>query len=118
MRFYHLDRLDELPSQATEQLLTHNTQNTLGAEDIFKKLYPGGLSKTGERYLNPFDVDTSNFDSIKRTCENYRIYCIEYALEAVRQLHFAYLPSRFESLFACKTKKDVDLWANILRAYP
>jgi len=114
MHFYHLDRLNTFPAQPTEQLLPLKTHNTLGAEGIFNRLYPAGMSKTGERYLNPFDVDTSNYDSIKRTCENYHIYSIEYALEVVRLLHFTYLPSRFESLFACERKEDVIAWADIL----
>ncbi len=114
MRFYHLDRLNTFPVHPAEQLLPLKTRNTLGAEDIFNQLYPQGMSKTGERYLNPFDVDTSDYDSIKQTCENYRIYSIEYILEVVRLLHFVRLPSRFESLFACERKEDVITWTDIL----
>ncbi len=108
MRFYHLDRMNTFPSQSAEQLLPLKTSNTLGAESIFNQLYPNGISKTGERYLNPFDIDTSN---LEQTCENYRIYSIEYALEVVRLMRFAHLPSRFESLFACERKEDVRTWA-------
>ncbi len=114
MLLFHLDRLNTLPAQSSKQLLPVKTCNTLQASAHFKSLYPSGVSKTGQFYLNPFDSDLSDDDSLKQTCENYRIYCIEYIFEIVRQMYFSCLPSRFESLFACKNKDDIITWSKIL----
>lgn len=111
---YHIDRQNTFPEQPDQQLLHTKTANTDGANAIFKKLYPKGISKTGERYLNPFDVKTLSYEDIRQTCENYRIYSIEYALEVVRLLQFKCHPSRFTSLFACEQEEDVRTWAKIL----
>ncbi|MBO5208032.1 MAG: DUF2441 domain-containing protein [Lachnospiraceae bacterium] len=115
MILYHLDRQNTLPTDKSKQLsFPIDTRNTLEANTLFNSLYPNGISKTGERYLNPFDIRLDTLESSKNTCANFRIYTIEYVFEMVRLLHFPHFPSRLTSLFACRCPEDVVHWYNIL----
>lgn len=115
MIVYHLDRKNSFPSDPSLQL-SHpiDTINTKEANIFFNSAYPKGFSYTGLRYANPFDVKLSDYNSSKATFENFRIFTIEYVFEIVRMFHFPQCPSRFTSLFACREKKDVKCWYEIL----
>lgn len=116
MIFYHLDRLNTFPIETNKQLLQPNgTQNTDAANLLFQSLFQNGISKQGERYLNPFDEKLGNYKDAKDTYNNCKIYTVEYVFEIVRMIHFPDCPSRFTSLFACQTKRDVKLWYDLLR---
>lgn len=82
---------------------------------MFKKIYPNGISRNGKLYLNPFYIDKGKVDSIDRILNNYRTFTIEYVFEMVRQMYYPMLPSRFVSLFACKSEEDVTFWYNLLK---
>lgn len=115
MILYHLDREDSFPSDPSKQSISpFETNNTLEADEFFRSVYPKGISKVGERYLNTFDVDLSDPPHALITCENFRIYTIEYIFEIVRAFYFPDCPSRFASLFACKTIDDVRSWYGYL----
>lgn len=116
MTLYHLDRTNTFPSDKNEQLsFPVNTNNTISANNFFQTIYPHGISETGKRYLNTFDIQTATFEHSKQTCENFRIYTIEYIFEMIRLHHFSHLPSRFTSLFACETPQDIKSWYEILK---
>lgn len=107
MVFYHLDRLNRFPPDPRRQLIPINTSNTQDADEMACSLYPNGISKTGFRYLSPFNVNLETGDAAKETWENAKIYAVEYAFEMARLHYFKNLPSRFESLFTCKTPEDI-----------
>lgn len=116
MILYHLDRQNTFPLETDKQLLfPFETNNTILADKLFSEIYPRGISQTGIRYLNTFEIQTDTLKHSKQTCENFRIFTIEYAFEIVRQIQFPHLPSRFTSLFACPNIKSVKCWYEILK---
>lgn len=119
MILYHLDRQNTFPTDKSKQLsIPINTPNTLKANILFNSLYSNGISKVGALYLSPFTIQLDTPEDSKNTCENFRIYTIEYVFEMVRLLHFSHLPSRFTSLFACQSPEDIKYWYDILRRNP
>lgn len=116
MILYHLDRQNTFPNNSNEQLIHPiETMNVTEANNFFNSEYPNGISYQGKRYLNPFDIRHDTLKESEVTCSNYNIYTIEYVFEMVRLLYFSDRPSRFTSLFACKTMKDAKRWYDILK---
>lgn len=116
MILFHLDRQNTFPSDKAKQLsYPINITNTTAANNLFRTIYPHGISKTGERYLSYFDVRSETFEQSKETCFNYRIYTIEYIFETVRSFLFPERPSRFTSLFACSDPKGIKYWYELLK---
>lgn len=66
------------------------------------ELFPNGISHHGLTYLTP------NFTFPLIESKNYIEYVtmIECTFEYMRRLKFVHLPSRFESVFACKNIED------------
>lgn len=116
MILYHLDRQNTFPSDVNKQLLFPDKMNNIPeAHLFFQNIYPHGISRTGIRYLNSFEIQTTTLKQSQQTCENFRIYTIEYAFEIVRLLHFPHLPSRFTSLFACPDASSIKDWYERLK---
>lgn len=114
MKFYHLDRIGTLQNGTLVQSTpTFNALNAYVNANI-PKFYPSGISKTGERYLSPFDIDVTDLQHAKDTIFNAQVFMIEYIFETVRKTNFPNCPSRFTSLFACKDLYSIKKWFNIL----
>ncbi len=112
MILYHLDRDNSFPREKDKQLIKLMEIKNIDEVKIeFSKKYIHGISNLGYKYLSFFDED---YCSMKDTYENFRIYTIEYIFEMVRTLYFSNLPSRFTSLFACKTKDEIKRWYDVL----
>ena len=84
-------------------------QNIDEVKDFFAQQFPNGVGGLGKRYFSPVHLSPD-----KIALENIRIFTVEYIFETIRQMHFPYRPSRFESLFACRQKQDIEYWAQTL----
>lgn len=112
MILYHLDRENSFPTKKDEQFI--KPSKILNIDEVKNQSnqeYVHGISNHGDKYLSFFD---ENYDSMEETYNNFRIYTIEYIFEMVRRLYFPNLPSRFTSLFACKTKDEIMCWYDVL----
>ena len=61
-----------------------------------------GVAHFGVCWLNSFPI--------VHRCAGLTNALIELCFEAVRRKHFPHLPSRFQSLFVCISKENVEFW--------
>lgn len=96
---YHIDRCNSLKEFSRLEL-----KNDYSLESTFSK-FNNSLSNHGIKYL------TKNFFG-SPSCGSYMW---EIALEYIRALNFPNLPSRFQSIFACKTLQDTYYWKDLFQ---
>lgn len=93
MEFYHMDRRGFFTEEKIINLYSVSINgNVDGLEEHAKFLFPNGLSKHGNQYLNA----GVTIDSIT-----------EWFFEYVRRSDFNNRPSRFESIFAFNSIEDL-----------
>ncbi len=116
MRFFHIDRQNTLPESGDVKLLPLNHLETYSCPKtmhFFRGTYCN-INQMGKLYLNPLDVNISDFNTLCSSCYNALVFAAEYAFESVRLAYFPTLPSRFSSIYACESKENVRFWCQQL----
>lgn len=107
---YHYDVLGALnPGRICLQ------QDVFFSDEYFQNYYnmffSEGLTPAGKLYFTPYTYSPNKQDE---TIELLDAHIVEAIFEYVRQQSFPDRPSRFQSLFAVKTKEAADSWGTIL----
>lgn len=96
MKAYHVDRIEKLKQGQITNLIKYSDIEPNYLQEHVNFLFPNGVSSHGEQYfLDPNSIIRGK-DPI-----------IELIFEYVRRSYFKNLPSRFESVFAFGSIKDV-----------
>lgn len=115
--YYHIDRTHSL-SEGKLITLNNNFQtNNPNGQILIDKMFPSGISKHGEHYLNDsvyyFASSLSCLDNIFNSNTQNSIFFTEYTFELIRRIYFSNKPSRFTSLFAIEKLEDLKYWPEI-----
>lgn len=94
---YHLDRSNYLKENSTLNLI-----NNYQLENTFIK-FENAFSRHGIKYLSQNFLNTDDYGS----------YLWEFALEYIRLLNYPSLPSRFQSIFACRNLEEINYWKTL-----
>ena len=125
MFVYHLDRSKTLKAGQDIRLSPKSELPPDLADSEFIAQFDGGISLHGMQYLDlsctkhPYFVGQNGnilFDhftiSAQLNIADMRI--LEYGVELVRRAHFPQYPSRYQSLFAVRETKDLQLWPELI----
>ena len=110
MKLYHVDRSNELQENQIIQLNKVFFKSDTELCNLFDSLFPNGISRHGELYLNDFFTFPPNeypIFCLKDDLEKMGIHVSENLLELYRRANFPEIPSRFTSMFALKNIDDL-----------
>lgn len=113
MTYYHVDRSGLLsPGQIIDLNKTYRPNNHIH-EEYFIKMFPNGVSKHGEYYLNDCMHESKTIDYINefKTGNDFlSTTLMENFFELVRRSYFPDKTSRFCTLFALETPDEISKW--------
>ncbi len=118
MIFYHIDRSNKLQENQIIQLNKYFFKSDPEICSFFASLFPNGISRHGEQYLNDFFTFPPNMSPIfylKTDLECMGTHVSENLLELYRQSSFPEIPSRFTSMFALKNIDDLKYWPELTK---
>lgn len=118
MKLYHVDRSNELQENQIIQLNKVFFKSDTELCNLFDSLFPNGISRHGELYLNDFFTFPPNeypIFCLKDDLEKMGIHVSENLLELYRRANFPEIPSRFTSMFALKNIDDLKYWPELTK---
>jgi hypothetical protein len=100
-RYFTLDRAKTLKAGQRIDLVRYGDVTPPELQTHVNSLFPQGVTSHGERYLLRAETPANGVNSV-----------IELLFEYVRRSQFPKCPSRFQSIFACKTIEEAEAFKN------
>jgi hypothetical protein len=98
--FYHLDRRTDLEAGDVVDLEPHESALGVDDEDALEALFPGGLAGHGRHYCGQDLYAADDADLWDVSCE--------LLFELVRAARYPERPSRFQSVFGFRARRDLE----------